>query len=296
MSEHLEFTGERFTPECEREIWYEHVHRYAFASGLCAGLEVLDAACGEGYGAAMLARTARRVTGVDVTESAIAHAQGRYGKQPNLEFRTADCSRLPFRDQSFDCVVSFETIEHLDQQEQVLVEFRRVLRPTGFLLMSSPDKAVYSDARGMDNPFHVRELYRGEFEALLAGQFPAFRLLGQKLLFHSAIWSLDGGDGVLLQTMQDGMARTTAQVPHAAMYLLAVAAASEDCLPVLDRGLWLFDDAGESVYSHYLGEIRRNMKAGGIIAARDAEIAALREAAGAHRERRTSWLGRLFKR
>ncbi|NNK38121.1 MAG: class I SAM-dependent methyltransferase, partial [Xanthomonadales bacterium] len=67
MSEFLEFTGERFTPECVREIRYEHVHRYAFARELVSNRRVLDAACGEGYGSALLAQTARSVCGVDVS-------------------------------------------------------------------------------------------------------------------------------------------------------------------------------------------------------------------------------------
>ncbi|MCW5579095.1 MAG: class I SAM-dependent methyltransferase, partial [Dokdonella sp.] len=78
-SQPLPFTGERFTPECVREIWYEHWHRYAFARGLVAGKRVLDAACGEGYGSALLAAVAGSVTGVDVDADAIAHARARYG-------------------------------------------------------------------------------------------------------------------------------------------------------------------------------------------------------------------------
>ena len=65
MSDNLSFTGERFTPECVREIWYEHWHRYALAARYAAGRRVLDAACGEGYGSALLARHAKDVVGVD---------------------------------------------------------------------------------------------------------------------------------------------------------------------------------------------------------------------------------------
>ena len=74
----LEFTGERFTPECVREIWYEHFHRYVFARERVGGLNVLDAACGEGYGSALLATVAASVTGVDVSPQAIEHARSRY--------------------------------------------------------------------------------------------------------------------------------------------------------------------------------------------------------------------------
>ena len=97
MTDKLEFTGERFTPECVREIRYEHLHRYAFARELVAGKRVLDAACGEGYGAALLAGSAVAVTAVDRSAQAIGHARSRYGAS-NLDFREADCLELPFDD------------------------------------------------------------------------------------------------------------------------------------------------------------------------------------------------------
>ena len=130
MSDHpeLEFTGERFTPECVREIAYEHWHRYAWASRLVTGMQVLDAACGEGYGTRLLARTAGSVVGVDIDPGAIEHARRRYAG-PATRFECADCTRLPLDDDSVDAVVSFETLEHLEAQDRLLAEFRRVLRP-----------------------------------------------------------------------------------------------------------------------------------------------------------------------
>ena len=83
----LPFTGERFTPECVREIAYEHWHRYAFVRALTAGKRVLDAACGEGYGSAFLAGVAAQVTGIDLDPSTIEHARARYADMPNLDFR-----------------------------------------------------------------------------------------------------------------------------------------------------------------------------------------------------------------
>ena len=113
MSDSLEFTGERFTPECEREIWYEHYHRYALAARWCASARTLDAACGEGYGSAMLAQMAASVEGVDISPQAIEHARKRYGHLGTPGFQVADCTSLPFEDNEFDRVVSFETLEHL---------------------------------------------------------------------------------------------------------------------------------------------------------------------------------------
>jgi len=275
----LEFTGERYTPECVREIHYEHVHRYAVAARWVAGKSVLDAACGEGYGAALLARSARAVTGVDISAEAIGHASKRY-RAPGLSFGVADCSRLPFAAGQFDCVVSFETLEHLEPQEQMLREFRRVLTDDGFLLISSPDKAVYTDRLHNRNAFHRRELYRPELEALLAREFPAVRLLGQKLAFHSMIWPLQPPAAATLR-MQQEQADGVIDQPLPAMqavYLLALCAARQEHLPALDAGLWLFDDAGETVYQHYQHEIRKNMAAGALLAARDEEIQALQHA------------------
>ena len=74
----IEFTGERFIPAESGEIRYEHMPRYGWAAGLCEGLEVLDIASGEGYGSALLARHAKSVVGVDISEEAVAHAQGVY--------------------------------------------------------------------------------------------------------------------------------------------------------------------------------------------------------------------------
>jgi len=295
LTDKLEFTGERFTPECVREIRYEHLHRYAFARELVAGKRVLDAACGEGYGSALLADSAAAVIGVDRSAEAIAHARSRYGAS-NVDFREADCLELPFDDDHFDCVVSFETLEHLDDHEGLLAEFRRVIRPDGFLLLSSPDKAVYSDTLQNRNEFHVRELYRDELEALLQAHFPAFRLFGQKLVFQSAIWSLEETPGVGFLQERDGAVAAGSAPAHAPVYFIVVCAAGVDLLPPVEKGLSLFDDADESVYAHYYHEIRKNMAAGELLAAREREIAGLRAAldASGSGQPRPSWWRRLL--
>src|SRR6185369_1249345 len=136
----LEFTGERFTPECVREIWYEHWHRYVFARAFAQGRRVLDAACGEGYGSALLAASADSVLGVDVAESAVAHARQRYGQHANLRFEQGDCTALSCGDAQFDLIVSFETLEHVAAQQALVAGFARALAPGGLLVVSSPDK------------------------------------------------------------------------------------------------------------------------------------------------------------
>jgi SAM-dependent methyltransferase len=294
LSDSLEFTGERFTPECVREIRYEHLHRYAFARGLVGGLRVLDAACGEGYGSALLAGHAASVVGVDRSAEAIGHARRRYAVD-NLEFCEADCTALPFDDGTFDAVVSFETLEHLSDQEGLLAEFRRVLGPAGWLLVSTPDRAVYTDRLHNDNPFHVAELYRAEFESLLGRYFPARRLWGHKLMFHSAIWSLENTPpgGVELQQEAEGQVAVSARPLHDPVYLIALCAADEAALPLAPAGLSLFDDAAESVYAHYYHEIRKNMSAGEVLAEHEREIQRLKAEV---EEARRPWWHRLTGR
>ncbi len=270
----LEFTGERFTPECVREIAYEHWHRYAWAARLVDGKRVIDAACGEGYGSHILAASAARVTGYDVSGQAIAHATQRYGSE-SLDFCQADVTRLPLGDGEVDVVVSFETLEHLEAQDAMLAEFRRVLRPDGFLLISSPDRKTYSDDTGYSNPFHVRELYRNEFESLLARHFPACRLYGQKLMFVSALWQLDRGGKAIWHTADSAGIHHDQQPPLPPLYFLAVAAADPDLLPEI-APVSLFGDRDESVYQHYNDEIRKHIRAGELLAERDAELAELK--------------------
>lgn len=274
----LDFTGERFTPETCREIWYEHYHRYALASTLVKGLNVLDAACGEGYGSAVLATQAASVTAIDISSEAIDHATKRYGEQNNLAFLQADCTQLEFSDKKFDVIISFETLEHLHEQEAMLAGFRRVLKPGGWLLISSPDKAEYSDATDYQNPWHVRELYRQELLDLLQQQFPEVRLYGQKLAFHSLIWDLQapgayqsqrlGTDTKTLETSEIAQLKPT--------YFIALCAAKPEDFPDL-AGLNLFADESASVYQHYEHEIRKNMAAGEIIEQRDQRIVELEE-------------------
>jgi SAM-dependent methyltransferase len=303
----LEFSGERFTPECVREIWYEHVHRYVLAREAVTGMRVLDAACGEGYGSVCLAGRAKHVTGVDVSAQSITHAAARY-QAVNLSFLQADCRKLPFPDGHFDCIVSFETLEHMQEQEQLLAEFRRVLARNGFLLISSPDKAIYSNVMQNENPFHVRELERQEFEDLLATEFPAVRLMGQKLAFHSVVWPLQtraetgpAGSEIPLASFfhrqSDGRTSLSETPSGDAIYLIAACAAETRWLPSLSDTVWWFDDEAESVYRHYHHEIGKNMSAGELLLGKDREIAALKaELQQGGCRPRNHWWQRWFKR
>lgn len=185
---HLDPTGERFLPNVlTGDIVAEHLHRYYFAQGYVKGKEVLDIACGEGYGSHYLAQQAASVVGVDVDAKTVEHAQATYS-HPGLSYRQGDCAAIPLEDNSVDVVVSFETIEHHDQHDAMMAEIKRVLRPDGLLIISSPDKHEYSEKPGYDNPYHVKELYKEEFEQLLSKHFEHSTLLGQRVVYGSAMW------------------------------------------------------------------------------------------------------------
>jgi SAM-dependent methyltransferase len=272
----LPFTGERFTPECVREIWHEHWHRYLFAWRIAHGKRVLDAACGEGYGSALLARAAADVLGLDIDAEAITHARERYATRANLRYETGDATLLDVAPASFDLIVSFETLEHVEAQERMLEGFARALADDGVLVISSPDKHAYSEVAGFRNAFHTRELYRDELLALLKPHFPAVRLYGQKLLFQSAIWPLDeaGGPCEAWTGSKDPGGPIAGKLDYAPLYFIAVCAKRE--LPQRLQALSLFGDREESVYAHYNHEVRKNMSAGERIAELERELHALR--------------------
>jgi len=184
----MQFTGERFVPEVHGDIELEHVHRYLQACEIAAGKVVLDIASGEGYGAAMLAVKADKVIGVDASIDAIQHARRRYKKE-NLEYLAGDCAEIPLPDASIDLTVSFETIEHHDQHERMMQEIKRVLRPNGVLIISSPDKFNFSDEPGTSNPYHVKELYQHEFKQLIGNYFRNSTYFGQRILYGSGLFA-----------------------------------------------------------------------------------------------------------
>ena len=250
----LAFTGERYHPEVPREMAYEHWHRYAFAMALARGRRVLDAACGEGYGSALLARTAASVLGVDLSAEAIAHARARYVAD-GLRFEQGDVRRLDgVPDASIDLVVSFETLEHLAEHEELLAAFTRVLVPEGLVVISTPDRRTYTDLSGEQNPHHVRELYREAFEALLARHFARFRLYGQRVVTQSVLWRLDGGSGATTTYTQDGE-DIFGGLRVLPMYHVAVCAKRGESLAGLPA-LSCFSDAEQSVFAHYQQVVR----------------------------------------
>ncbi len=169
-----EFTGERVIPgEVDVDLLNEHLARYTFAARLARGKRVLDAGCGAGYGSAELAQAAHCVVGIDRAPEAVGFAREHY-RLANLSFAQASCTAMPYPDASFDLVVAFEVIEHLEDWGEFLREARRVLAPNGQFIVSTPNKAYYTESRGAEgaNPFHAHEFEFEEFRQELKAIFP----------------------------------------------------------------------------------------------------------------------------
>ncbi|MBP6564074.1 MAG: class I SAM-dependent methyltransferase, partial [Burkholderiales bacterium] len=274
MAHDLTFTGERFVPGIEGEIVYEHVHRYAFARRYAAGRRVLDAACGEGYGSAILAGAAREVVGVDIDPATVAHARASYASVRNLSFVEGSAAKLPLPDASVDLVVSFETIEHLEagDQPRMLAEFARVLADDGTLVLSAPNRPEYSESRGYVNPFHRHEHDRAELDRLLDAHFPARAWHAQRVWLGSTVWREGGGADDVEAFVGDASAVAKAPVPPA-MYFVVVAARRAAALPPPAAALSLFSDAGETELKRAASAAAEAMRLDGLLKDRERIVA-----------------------
>lgn len=152
-------------------IWHEHVNRYEFASRLADGI-VLDAACGTGYGFKILKSGNKQISyiGMDVDNSALQQTSERTKKSPLLKIDLNDT--LPFPDNSIGTFISFETIEHLKNPNSLVCESRRILKPGGHLILSTPNSDVFSKNGGSTNQYHEKEFNPEEFNQLITKHFP----------------------------------------------------------------------------------------------------------------------------
>jgi ubiquinone/menaquinone biosynthesis C-methylase UbiE len=186
--EHIGNDGERLSRDAALISAVHHLHRYAIASSLCVGKQVADIASGEGYGSNLLSMHASKVIGIDISEAAVKHASNAY-RRSNLHFCAGSAADVPLADHSVDVITSFETIEHHDKHEEMIREFKRILRPQGLLILSSPDKRYYRDVPKFNNPFHVKELYEDELKELVRKYFNRMHIYGQKLVGGSLLFS-----------------------------------------------------------------------------------------------------------
>ena len=178
--EKIEFTGERVIPNITPyHLFQQHINRYHFASKLTKNKVVLDVACGTGYGSDYLIKNdARRVIGLDISEEAIKYAKNNY-KNLNLNFIVGDSTKLPFKNDHFDIIVSFETIEHLKEYKKFLGECKRVLKDGGVFICSTPNKRFNSIFCDEMNPYHVIGFNPEDFQNLIHNYFPCTKLYGQ---------------------------------------------------------------------------------------------------------------------
>jgi protein-L-isoaspartate O-methyltransferase len=267
VPEKLTFDGERFVGGAGVEITYDHWLRYSFAAQFAQGRRVLDVASGEGYGAAHLAARAHSVDGFDLEERAVAHAREKYRDVANLTYHRSDAGAFLEKAApgSYDLVTCFEFIEHVPEAEQhrALAGIRRVLAPGGLAVISTPDKQLYSDVTASKNAFHVRELYRDEFIALLREKFPHVRILDQALFTGSALFESGATSATLSQMVWTDLIKLQGSCRRGMQgngkYLVAVVSAEPlDDLPLesavlvdLSRKL-----IGEELYSKHL-EVER---------------------------------------
>lgn len=159
-----------------------HIQRYEWVLPFLQNLYVLDVGCGSGYGTFYLAKNGvRKIIGIDISPNAMKFAKKHF-KLNNLEYIQMDTLNLKFEDNSFDAVISFDVLEHIDEKHQskFISEIARVLNDEGIAYISCPNATVSMGG----NPFHLKELTRREFELLLRRFFKDVKLFGQDLVVN----------------------------------------------------------------------------------------------------------------
>ncbi|OHV05392.1 class I SAM-dependent methyltransferase [Mycobacterium talmoniae] len=236
----LALTGERTIPGlAEENYWFRrHEVVYQRLAPRCAGREVLEAGCGEGYGADLIAGVARRVIGLDYDETTVAHVRARY---PRVQVMHGNLAELPLPDAAVDVVVNFQVIEHLWDQAQFVAECARVLRPGGLLMVSTPNRITFSPGRDTPiNPFHTRELNAKELTELLVDG--GFRVDGMHGVFHGPrLADLDARHGGSIIDAQ--IARAVADAPWPDQLLADVAGIGTADFDLLEAGDRDIDDS-----------------------------------------------------
>jgi SAM-dependent methyltransferase len=233
----LTLTGERTIPDLDIENYWFRRHEvvYQRLAKHCVGRDVLEAGCGEGYGADLLAGVARRVVALDYDAAAVAHVGNRY---PRVEVMQANLAQLPLPAASVDVVVNFQVIEHLWDQAQFISECARVLRPSGLLIVSTPNRITFSPGRDTPiNPFHTRELNADELsELLIEAGFAEVSISG---LFHGPLLQeMDARHGGSIIDAQ--IARAVADAPWPPQLAADVAVVTTDDFDLVDA-----HDAGD---------------------------------------------------
>jgi ubiquinone/menaquinone biosynthesis C-methylase UbiE len=167
--------------------WGEHVHRYTEAlSCISNSNKILDIACGNGFGSYMLSKkTNEIVIGADISKETVSLCEAKFINIPNLKFKVVDGTNMPFDDNCFDTIISFETIEHTTHYKAMLVEFNRVLKKDGVAIISTPNIIINSPTGVVLNPYHTQEFNYNELENILNSTFNNVKIFGQKYIRYS---------------------------------------------------------------------------------------------------------------
>jgi ubiquinone/menaquinone biosynthesis C-methylase UbiE len=226
---------ERIDTHIFNENTLEHLHRYAFVRSLVKGKIVLDIASGEGYGAHLIAKTAKRVYGVDIDPDVVRNSNFKY-KADNLSFNEGDIKSIPFEENTFDIIVCFETIEHIDYHELAIRELKRVLKTNGVLIISTPEKKRYSDDRNFKNTYHVKEFYEKEFKSFIKSHFRNSVFFHQYISYGSFIHN---EEEIYINEILTGNYNKIEKISKSnPLYLLAVC--SNSFAPKLDSSIFSY--------------------------------------------------------
>ncbi len=155
-----------------------HSFAYVHVATIAKNKNVLDLGCNTGYGTAILFKAAKRVVGVDVSKEAIKTAKKNFGNL-GIDFHVIDGKQLPFEDNEFEIIISFQVIEHIVDYNIYINELKRVLSPNGIVFFSTPNALLRLDP-GMKpwNRLHVREFNHSQLEALLKVYFSTVKIMG----------------------------------------------------------------------------------------------------------------------
>jgi len=184
-------TGERIIPEnietsAEYLLYLRHLFAYEFARSIIPKDSlVLEVGCGEGYGTNFLSQCVEKVVGLDIDDKTINHASNKYCSQ-NCIFKTYNGSKIPFKDNTFDTIISFQVIEHIQDDKKYISEMRRVLKPSSPCILTTPNRE-YRLAPGQRpwNRFHVREYSTHSLKELLDTMF-----------YDVTIWGIRGTEEI----------------------------------------------------------------------------------------------------
>ena len=265
---------ERYDALNRYHAWYEHWHRYHWIAPYLNQKVVADLACGEGYGSALLGQYAKQIWAVDIDQATIQLAQQKYHQLGHVNFKSADVLNTPMDDQSMDAVVSFETLEHLAAHQELLTEFKRVLKTSGLLVISTPDKNVYS-ATDDHNEYHLKELSAEEFQQLVCQNFKHVLFFGQQFQTSSLIAATAADYHSNTQAMwvaqgNENQAVKNQQLPT---YLIAVASDDAEVIePFKQLPASIFNDTKNSLFHHYEAHVERLMAADKRLAALENQV------------------------